>query len=74
MPPNFSLPDVVNLILKLMTLLLLVLYAIFAGVMVRQEQLMDKVIDESFESVVRMLVVLHLLFALGLLIFAFLVL
>jgi hypothetical protein len=57
-----------------MALLGIALYAVFAGIMVRQEQLMDKVIDESFESVLRMLVILHFIFSVGLLIFAFLVL
>jgi hypothetical protein len=62
----FVLPTSVFAILKGMVLLGLALYVLFAAIMVRQEALMDKVIDETFEPVLRLLVALHLAFSIGL--------
>jgi hypothetical protein len=67
-------PDVITtglLIIKWMTLAGLLLYAIFAGIIVRQEQLMDRVIDETFEPILRVLTWLHFLLSLALVFFAF---
>lgn len=69
-----QLPVYIFMIMKIMVLIGLTLYALFAAIMVRQEQLMDKVIDETFEPVLKILVILHLLGALGLLGFAFITL
>lgn len=69
-----SLPAMVALIFKIASLLFLSLYALFAGIMVRQEHLMDKVIDETFEPVLHILVFLHFIFAVGLLILAAIIL
>ena len=69
--PFEQLPALIQLVVKLMVLLGLSLYAVFAGIMVRQEKLMDRVIDETFEPVLRVLVILHLAAALGLILLAF---
>jgi hypothetical protein len=60
--------------LKILTLLGLSLYTIFAFVIVRQEQLMANVLDEAFEPVLKVLVISHLLVSIGMLFLAFLIL
>lgn len=69
-----SLPAVAFTILKIMVLLGLALYALFGAIMLRQEQLMDKVIDETFEPILHILVILHLAFAVGLFLLAIIIL
>ena len=61
----------VLLILKIFFLLGLLLYGIFAAVLVRQQQLMADVLEESFEPVIRLLVIGHLVVAVGIFILAF---
>lgn len=63
-------PQLLALVFKILIILGLALYCMFAAIMVRQERLMDKVIDETFEPVLRILVILHLAGAIGLLIFS----
>jgi len=55
-----TLPVVAWVLLKLFTLLGIAVYAVFAGVMVRQEYLMSHVLEESFEPVLRLLTYIHL--------------
>lgn len=62
----------ITLAIKLLTLFGMGLYIVFALIMVRQEQLMDHVLEESFEPILRALVLLHLLAAVGVFILAFL--
>lgn len=62
------------LILKYLVLFSLFLYVIFALVVVRQIQLMTDTLEVGFETPVRFLGFFHLLFALGTLIIAFMVL
>lgn len=50
---------------KIFTLVGLGVYGIFALVMVRQEQLMAKTLEAQFEPIIRLLVWIHLLAALG---------
>lgn len=50
------------------------LYTIFAFVIVRQEQLMAQVLKESFEPILRLLTIVHLLLAIGTLLLALLLL
>lgn len=69
-----TIPVVVALIVKLLAILGLILYAVFAGVMVRQENLMASVLEEGFEPVIRILTYLHLAAALGLILLAFFIL
>ena len=52
--------------IKLLVLLAIGLYAIFALVIVRQEQLMAGVLEESFEPILRIFAIVHLLLTLGL--------
>jgi len=53
-------PGIALLLLKLLVLMGLGVYCIFAVIMVRQEQLMANVIEESFEPVLKILTILHL--------------
>jgi len=46
--------------MKLMTLIGLGIYIIFAFVMVRQEQLMSKTLEAASEAILRILTLLHL--------------
>jgi hypothetical protein len=64
----------VNLILKVLTLVGLGVYSIFAIVMVRQEYLMAHVLEESFETVLRLLVYLHLLASIAIFVLAIVIL
>ena len=62
------------LFLKTFTIVGLTVYTLFAAVIVRQEQLMANVLEESFEPVLRTLVIIHLLASLALLVLAFILL
>ncbi len=53
----------VLLILKIFVLVGVLMYGVFAAVLVRQEQLMAHVLEESFEPVLRILVIAHLIAA-----------
>lgn len=55
------------LFLKTLTVIGAAVYTVFAAVIVRQEQLMAHVLEESFESVLRFLAIIHFLASLGLL-------
>lgn len=69
--------DVTRLFLmtvKIMTLILFGLHAVFAVVLVRQEQLMASVLEESFEPVLRVLTILYAASVFGLLLLAFFIL
>lgn len=55
------------LIIKSLVIFGLGLYVVFAFVIVRQEQLMEHVLEESFEPVLRMAVVAHFLASLAVL-------
>lgn len=72
--PSELLSNSVLIGFKIMTLIGLSLYTVFAFIMLRQGGLMDKVIDESFEPILRILTVIHLIFAVLLLIAAFILL
>lgn len=47
-------------ILKLGVAILVLLYTIFAAIIVRQEQLMSKVVEIPFSPVLRMVAIVHL--------------
>lgn len=68
------LPSSVLLAIKLLTLVGFAVYAVFAGVLVRQEQLMANVIEEAFEPILRLLVVFHFIATVVLLALAFILL
>lgn len=64
----------VLVVLKVLFLVGIALYGAFAGVLVRQEQLMAGVLEESFEPMIRMLVIIHLLLVCALFLFAIILL
>lgn len=68
------LPATILFIIKIFFLIGLSLYAIFAAVLVRQEQLMADVLEESFEPIIRLLVIGHLVVALAIFAMAFVLL
>lgn len=51
----------VFLTLKIFSIVGLLIYTVFAGVLVRQEQLMAHVLEEQFQPILRALVVAHLI-------------
>lgn len=61
-------------IIKIGILIILALYIIFAFVVVRQVQLMTATLEVGFESQLKFLSFIHFLFAIGVLIFAFIIL
>jgi hypothetical protein len=72
MPPFF--PATIALIVKLLVLLGLVIYAVFAAVIVRQERLMSDVLEEGFEPILRILTYIHLALAVFMIFLAFVLL
>ena len=54
-------PSYVLVTLKILSLVGLLIYTVFAGVLVRQEQLMSHVLEEQSRSVIRLLVIVHLI-------------
>jgi len=65
-----SFEPTIFLILKVTSIIGLVIYAIFAAVIVRQEQLMAGVLEEGFEPVLRLITLIHFLSAVGLILLA----
>ena len=65
-----TLPTVAFLAVKLLVLVGLAVYALFAGIMVRQEQLMGAVLEEAFEPVLRLITIVHFVAAVGVLLLA----
>lgn len=69
-----SIPILVALTVKIGILIGLLLYAIFAGIVVRQEQLMADVLEEGFEPILRILTILHFAASVALIILAVIIL
>lgn len=70
-------PDVTHIvfiILKYLILFGLGLYMVFATVILRQEQLMAQVLEESFEPVLRVASFIHLAASIGVFLLALLIL
>jgi hypothetical protein len=70
-------PDITNIIFILIKFLILFglgLYIVFATVILRQEQLMAQVLEESFEPVLRVAAFIHLVAAIGVFALALLIL
>lgn len=61
-------------ILKIFIIILMVIYIVFAFVVVRQVQLMTDTLEVGFEPQLRLLTFIHLLFAIAVLIFALIIL
>lgn len=62
------------LVAKVLTIIALILYVVYAGIMVRQEQLMTKVFAETSETILRLLVIIHLLASLFVVVLALILL
>lgn len=62
-----AIPSYVLLTIKLFSIVGLLIYTVFAGVLVRQEQLMAHVLEEQFQPIIRLLVVAHLIATVALL-------
>jgi len=62
------------MIIKTLSIVGLILYAIYAGIIVRQEQLMSKVLAESTESVVRLIALIHFIASLAIIVLALILL
>lgn len=71
---NPDVTSVVFILLKFLILFGLGLYIVFAAVILRQEQLMANVLEESFEPVLRLASFLHLAAAIGVFVLALLIL
>jgi Family of unknown function (DUF5657) len=54
-------PIYILLTLKIFCIVGILLYTVFAGVLVRQEQLMAHVLEEQFQPILRSFVVAHLI-------------
>lgn len=67
-------PSYVLLTLKILSIVGLLIYAVFAGVLVRQEQLMAHVLEEQFQPILRLFVMAHLIATVSLLVLAFILL
>jgi len=67
-------PSYVLLTLKIFSIVGLLIYSVFAGVLVRQEQLMAHVLEEQFQPVLRALVIAHLIVTVVLLLLAIILL
>lgn len=60
--------------LKMLTIFGLILYTVFAGIIVRQEQLMSKVLAETSEAFLRVIAIVHLIASAGLVLLAIIIL
>lgn len=69
-----GIPVIVTLSVKISILIALLLYAVFAGIVIRQEQLMAAVLEEGFEPILRILTILHFAASVGLIILAIIIL
>lgn len=67
-------PSYVLLILKGLFLVGQLVYGVFAGVLVRQEQLMANVLEETFQPIIRTLVVGHLMVTIAVFILSLIIL
>jgi len=61
-------------VIKIFVLIFLVIYLIFAFVIIRQVQLMTKTLEVGFEKQLKFLSLLHFLFAVAVLVFGILIL
>lgn len=60
--------------IKIFFIVGLLVYAVFAWVLVRQEQLMAHVVEEQFQPTLRLLVLIHLIATISLLLLSILLL
>jgi hypothetical protein len=67
-------PSYILLTFKILIIVGLLIYTIFAAVLVRQEQLMTHVLEEQFQPIIRTMVIIHFLATLTLLLLAIIIL
>lgn len=67
-------PSYVLLTLKTLCIVGLLIYTVFSGVLVRQEQLMAHVLEEQFQPILRLLVLVHFIATVTLLLLAIILL
>ena len=72
MTPDIT--DIIFIVIKFLIIFGMGLYIVFAAVILRQEQLMANVLEESFEPVLRFSAYLHLIAALSVFLLALLIL
>lgn len=65
-----GIPELVHTTVKLLMVVGLTLYSLFAVIVVRQERLMAGVLEESFEPVLRILTMFHLIASIGVVLLA----
>ncbi len=61
-------------VIKILTVISLLLYSVFAGIMVRQEQLMSKVLADTSEGFIRILALIHVIAAVATVVLAIILL
>lgn len=61
-------------VLKILIIIVLALYIIFSLVLIKQVQMMTKTLEIGFETQLKLLSFIHFLFAVGVLIFAVIIL
>lgn len=61
-------------VIKILTVISLLLYSVFAGIMVRQEQLMSKVLADTSEGFIRLLALIHVIAAVATVVLAIILL
>ena len=62
------------MVIKILTVIGLSLYSIYAAIIIRQEELMSKVLAETSEPILRLLSIIHFIAALALILFAIILL
>lgn len=62
------------IVIKILTIVGLSLYAIYAVIIIRQEELMSKVLAETSEPILRLLAIIHLIASLSVIVLAFILL
>lgn len=73
-PTNFFESEIALIFLKGAVLILLLLYAIFALIIVRQVSLMSKTLITKVASIIKLLSIAHAFFAIGLIFLAVVIL
>lgn len=71
---DFNISFIASIFVKSIAIVGLAVYLIFAFIMVRQEHLMANVVEEAFEPVLKLLVYIHLIAAIGLILLAIVIL
>jgi hypothetical protein len=62
------------MVVKVFFIVGMILYTGFAFIIIRQEQLMSDVLEEGFEKILKLLGIIHLIAALGVIFLAFMLL